>query len=548
MKRWQTVSWRSALLLSVLALFASGCPGCDQPVEGDPFFDPAGFGQYEFDGEPDIEAPERVLFGDVEPGRTVTRTAEIRNAGRETLKVSEWTISDGFELAFANRLDAPDEIRPGDAEIVAITFTAFDDSEFRGTLTIGSNDPDEPEVVIDLFANAKFPCLETVPDDVVDFGEVDPDDRVDRIVEIRNCSPNAPTTFAIEGISGDREFDFAREPEFERMTLGIGESVSVVIAFAPTAAGSYEATLDIESDDEFRPRHSLELRGIGAQGQCPTPVIVASHPERGEAIARPSATLDALPLDRIRLTAAESIAYDDKTIASYSWSLVRKPADSGTTLSQNATSLTNELYLDLAGEYIVELEVTDNEDVRSCAAARMTVRATANEDIHIQLVWDTPNDPDQFDSSGSDVDLHLLHPQGVWNDDPYDCFWQNLIPDWGQSRPAGIDSLDCERDSSRQGCHDDPSLDIDDVDGWGPENINLNNPENNSRYAVGIHYFSDHSYGVSYATTRIYVGGILRAEYRRQRLLHNEFWYVADIDWPSAAISANGQVFPTFPQ
>lgn len=543
------VSWRVVVAVALFALVASGCPGCNEPIGDSDFFDPGEFGEYEFDGEPDIEAPDRVLMGEVPIGETATQTAEVKNVGRETLKISEWKLdNDEFVLRFGNQLNPPDELEPGESVLIGIDFTAADDDEHRGTLTIQSNDPDEAKFDIDLFANAKFPCLETVPDDVVNFGEVESDERLERIVEIRNCSANARTTFTLLGITGDEDaFSFAREPEFQTRTLEIGESVSVVIAFEPPSPGRYTGALEIESDDEFRPEHSLELRGVGAEGQCPTPVIIAANPERGEAEARPTNTFEVLPLDTMRLSGEQSVAYDDKFIDRWEWSLISKPQDSAAEFSNTNTNPQNELYLDLAGDYVVELEVWDNEGVKSCAAARMTLRAIADEDIHIQLVWDTPNDPNQNDSSGSDVDVHLLHPFGQWNRTPWDCFWQNLIPDWGQSRPAGTDSLDCEQDPARQGCQDDPSLDIDDVDGWGPENINLNNPEPDTRYAVGVHYFSDHGYSMSFATIRIFIGGVMRAEYRRQRLVDQEFWYVADIDWPSATISPNGQVFDSFP-
>lgn len=537
---------RVGIAIALLA-HLSACNGCQQPVDETDFFDPSSFGEYEFDGEPDIEAPERILFGEVAAGTVGTQTAEIRNVGREKLKFSEWRISDGFELSYTNSTDAPDELEPGEAVTVVIAFNAPDDEEHRGTLVVESNDPDEPVTEIQLFVNATFPCLETIPDDVVDFGEIDPGDTLPRIVTIRNCSPNAETTFTIEGISGSDAFAFT-EPVDTRRVLAIGEEIDVVIGFTPPEAGLFEGALDIVSDDEFRPEHSLELRGIGAEGQCPSAIISGvSDISGGEFVANPNASFQTIPLDRMLLRGDESIAYDGKFIDEYAWSLVRRPQDSAARYTNGPEAMDQELFLDLAGEYVLELEVWDNEGVKSCNTARVTVQAVADEDIHVQLVWDTPNDPNQNDSSGSDVDLHLLHSNGTWNRSPWDCFWQNLIPDWATDRPNGVDSFDCERDPDREGCHDDPSLDIDDVDGWGPENINLNNPELNETYNVGVHYFSDHGYGMSLATVRIYIGGVLRAEYPRQQLFDQEFWHVADVTWPAGDVNARGQVYDTFP-
>ena len=65
---------------------------------------------------------------------------------------------------------------------------------------------------------------------------------------------------------------------------------------------------------------------------------------------------------------------------------------------------------------------------------------------------------------------------GSWFQQPYDCYYQNPTPDWGQQGNPDDDLL----------------LDLDDIDGGGPENIGLSNPENTQNlgnlYIVGVHY------------------------------------------------------------
>ena len=64
--------------------------------------------------------------------------------------------------------------------------------------------------------------------------------------------------------------------------------------------------------------------------------------------------------------------------------------------------------------------------------AQVRIFAEPDEDIHLQLVWDTPGDRDQTDGTGTDVDLHFLHPNGMsWFDRLQDCFFGNPSPDWG---------------------------------------------------------------------------------------------------------------------
>ena len=154
------------------------------------------------------------------------------------------------------------------------------------------------------------------------------------------------------------------------------------------------------------------------------------------------------------------------------------------------------------------------------------VHADPTEDIHLQLVWNTPSDPDQTDVNGTDLDLHFRHPQADDWSGPFNCSWQNPNPDWGEPFDMA----------------DDPSLDIDDINGAGPENINLSNPENatvEAPYRVGVHYFrSDLNLGAnaemsaeSEVTVRVYLSGELTYSATRRLESSNDLWEVAAIIW-----------------
>ena len=145
-------------------------------------------------------------------------------------------------------------------------------------------------------------------------------------------------------------------------------------------------------------------------------------------------------------------------------------------------------------------------------------------------MWNTPGDPNETDigaGRGSDVDLHFVHPNGIWNRSPWDCYWQNKNPNWGDTAIP----------------EDDPSLDIDDTDGAGPENINLNNPESVT-YRVGVFYFSDHGYGPANVTVRIYLDGVERFANTFPGLEDRQFWDVARITWPSRDIERISTLHP----
>ena len=172
-----------------------------------------------------------------------------------------------------------------------------------------------------------------------------------------------------------------------------------------------------------------------------------------------------------------------------------------------------------AAKALVEIEGTTEPTIPICGY----IPCPFDDDIVVELVWDTPDDPDQTDTgpgAGSDLDLHFRHPYGSWQDPVWDCNPSNLTPDWGVS-----------------GANDeDPVMLRADNDGAGPEIVVLKQRED-VNYSVGIYYTSDNSYGPSWATVRIFIEGTLVYESTDMMLVIGEFWHVADI-------SSDGLIVP----
>ena len=209
-------------------------------------------------------------------------------------------------------------------------------------------------------------------------------------------------------------------------------------------------------------------------------------------------------------------SHSELPVEEYVWDLREQPAGSTSTFVSDESGETGQLFLDLVGSYVLCLTIIDANDTMS-APTCTTIFAIPSQLIHIQLVWDTDT---------SDMDLHLLHQnaQGQWGmgsqNQPWDCYFANKTPSWG----VGVEST--------------PSLDIDDINGYGPENINLDNPEDDHVYSVGVQYYDPHEAGESIATVRIYIHSSLESEQSRalnsQMFGTKDFWYASDIDWGSA--------------
>jgi hypothetical protein len=517
-------------LVTALALFSFGCSdNTDRQVD---IFNPKDYGEWTYSGQPDIDGPDRVMMGDMLEGETRTRQVEILNVGRAPLKVGEWEIRGPFELSFPLYDGTPpDTLMPGASITATISHTASDELRVEGTLDIASNDPDEAVFQIDLFANADFPCLELEPTEI-DYGQRDLGVTHTQSVFATNCSSRSIVEFEITDIEGDPEFSL--QENMTEYSLEPGETVEVPVEFRPEQPGEYAAEMLVSSNDEFEPERTVELMGRGRPYDCPTAVIVADNLNReGSTIADPGAQMDAVPLDTIDLDASRSSDPEGTGIDEYEWSIVDRPTDS-TNDFENTDGANATIWMQTAGTYVVELNVVNGLGVRSCEPARLQIDVVPDEDIHLQLVWSTPQDSNETDNNGSDVDLHFLHPNadGDWNYAPWDCFWRNMEPDWGQQGDPT----------------DDPSLDIDDVNGAGPENINLDNPEVGLTYDVGVYYYADHNFGRSLVTTRVYIGGQLLMELSGQEMTNQEFWHVAQIEWPSGSITRVDRMYDSFPQ
>lgn len=510
---------------------------------------------------PDIDGPERVIFGRVPAGGFAQKIISVQNVGRAQLDVGEIFLSETTsEFAFCFPSGAGENSQctspetPGaypptldflDTINIQINYAPTDDFEDVGQLKIQSNDPDERPFTINLSANGAEPCILVEDETGVDFGAAFIGNASQRTVTIQNCSPNKQ--LIIDAIrltpSSDEEF-FINEaglpgtlPDSPAI-VEVDEAINFVLNYAPLSEDPNQATIEILSNDTVKTPLLIPVTGRGSNNACPEAVATAR--EVGTA-QPPLEFVETIPLATIEFDGSASSDPDESDtenngVATYEWSIVQRPPDSTSRLETDPNDPARpRLFLDLAGLYEVELRVFDGQNTPSCNTAKVSVLATPDEDVHVQLVWDTPGDPDQTDSGtgmGADLDLHMLHPAGNWNEPPWDCFWRSIEPDWGT-----------DGDTS-----DNPSLDIDDTDGAGPENINLNNPENIT-YRVGAYYFSDHAYGPSYATIRIFLSTVLVFEYRDKYLERTgEFWDVSTIEWgTSPRVNQIDQTYDGFP-
>ena len=441
-------------------------------------------------------------FGHVADGEQASLEVSVTNVGALPLHIEDIVInaSSEFELELDPKVSFPFTIVDSETTLTfSVSYSPSAVGEDTGQLRIFSDDARTPEYVLELSANSSTPCLRLSESELEFSPAVAIGDVRQHVIEVESCGGVPLELGGIERISGDATEIFIDEPEaLEGLVVAAGESAFFNVYYAPIDEGVDTAEFELSSNDPLNPQAALVVIGSGTANQCPTAVIsggVLGGPIQGQEVA-------AVPLETLIVDGTGS--YDiESSISEYRWSVSTRPAGSTAALV-DAGDGSARLFLDLAGDYEVCLQVVDAQSTLSCNTDCVSVTATPNKKVHVQLVWYTDSDPVIGDTSGTDLDLHFVRlPQGTWGDageaagpGGWDVYFENKFPTWIVA----------------DGNDEHPTLDIDDRDGEGPENVNLDDPNPCSWYAVGVHYFDDYGFDTSYGTVRIYVEGKRRFE------------------------------------
>lgn len=498
---------------------------------------------------PEIFVPENVVFTRIPQGASDWRLLEISNIGYAPLEINGISLdtAEEFSLTYptvtgsgtdlsvgpsdSDSSTPPNRISPGDNLYVRVTYTAADDQFRNDRVRIDSNDPSNPIKLVALTANSNSPCLE-IGTAEVNFGLSSIGNTRPTSVTISNCSDVAETVVTGIELTNNADGVYAlltnslpgQLPEGGNAVLGPRESATFRINYSPVEEQVDEGQLTVRSNDVANPVQRVPVIGQGSTYECP--IAIARGRITGTTQWQTTA-VSGIPLDVIELNGEDS--YDpDGTSLNYEWTIVQRPRGSGAVISPNNTRVTPSIMLDIAGRYVIELNVFDEFGITACEPAQLELEAAPNADIHVELTWEVPSSPS---NSGTDLDLHYIHPNGVFGDNnQWQIYWNRASADWGDDGTV--------------------SLDIDDRTGQEPENVNHNNPGGTvdapRTFSVGVYYYSDLSnWGITVATIRIYLGGTLVRERSRSLTTGGvgvagermgDFWYTADIPWDGVSL------------
>jgi hypothetical protein len=455
--------------------------------------------------------PDHIDFAAQDVGQPTTALFQVGNRGTGALTIDARVTGDAFALDAA-----PDHVAAGLAERGQVRFTPPAEGSFAGSLVMTSDDETHPTLIIPLTGEGGPPEL-TITPNPVDFGLVNEGPGATRAVTLANTGHD---TLHVESAKLENGSAFTLDSSTLPADVAPGGSVDVHVSLRPRAGMDHALT------DRIVVTHAAGQGTAVVEANINlAPVAVAVEMITRRTVVKVGVGTDVV-VDGSETHDPEGDPF------SYVWSLTQQPGGSIAALVGQGQP-TTQVTPDVVGDYDVTLRAIDVHGAYSDASVQILPR-----DLSIVLTWIPAGDAGCGNGCGqSDLDLHLVAPNGSLGDygtcpagcDPSfcgelddshltcrqsgtDCAYANRAPEWGQ--PGRID---------------DPRLDVDDVRGYGPEIISLDDPEDGD-YRVVVHYCLDRlGDEPSLATIQVIEQGVVSFTSEPQHMIQNDAWTAATL-------------------
>lgn len=435
--------------------------------------------------------PEALDYGEVVAGQeTPALDVYVDNAGLAEL-VAELTV-EGDDAGAFTLAEASLTLEPGGQRTIPVTFAPTELRPYAANLVVSSNDPEQALWVVPLAGIGRVPYapeIELRPASL-DLGAVAVGAEKLGFFEIANLG-DADLVLGSIVQAGAGAFQLETDPS--GAVVPPGQSRAVVVRYAPVQPAGDSGEVRVPSNDADEPEVVLSLQANGG-GVFDYPEAVIACPGRvdlaGPLLVHLDGTASTEPLGGP---------------LSYWWEVVRRPtAADPARQPEPRDEAEADLWIDAAGTWEVTLQVTSELGVPS-VPEKCVIEAVPVDELHVELSWG---------GATSDLDLHLADGEAAFFSVPGDVSWCNRNPDWGT---AGV-------------ADDDPRLDVDDDDGFGPENVNVASPADGT-YLVRVHHFDDGDDGSVTANVQVFTYGTL-AWSGSKVLARNDVWEVGQVNWP----------------
>jgi hypothetical protein len=220
--------------------------------------------------------PSTLNFGFVGAGSSRTNKVEILNVGFADCDIFQANLTVNPSQVFAVLTSLPAQgqsLPPNQRLTLELSYTPSGAPQSQGTLIILSSDQANPQLAITLLGASGQSCIEVLPSPI-DLGasKVGCRGLDDTVTVINACStPLTISGVRFNGQATDSEIRLRRAPTFP-ITLALGQSTEIVLAYVPADLGTDQRTLEILNSAPGQSPYLVPLvgRGVDSDEQTDT--------------------------------------------------------------------------------------------------------------------------------------------------------------------------------------------------------------------------------------------------------------------------------------
>ena len=197
--------------------------------------------------------PTSFEFGNQPVNSEAGQTLTISNEGDAMLEDGTLSLSAPFSASSTSF-----SIAPGASKSFTIKFKPTSRGPVLGNLTVASNDPDSPSLLIGLSGTGVAPYLSVSPASL-DFGTIPVGESVTRTLTISNQNNSNSATLTLSSFqTTNAQFSFSGP---ESTSLAPGTSTTVQVTLTPASSGTKGGNLTFQSNDPYHASNTVALTG-----------------------------------------------------------------------------------------------------------------------------------------------------------------------------------------------------------------------------------------------------------------------------------------------
>lgn len=221
------------------------------------------------EGTPDIVVdPLLINFGLVEVGTgpAAIETVSVSNIGDDALEIYGLELEDpDFGTVYTISGISSVLVEPGSSVSFTVTYEPLTAIAYGTRVLIDSNDPDEPQVGVELRAEGLAPAIEVTPESYA-FGTLYLGCEAEHLVRIANVGNADLVVSDLDYVSesSDLHFDVNEAANGPLpWTIAPDASLSVLVDYVPLDDRDDDGFLTVTSNDPYKPQVKSSQTGVG---------------------------------------------------------------------------------------------------------------------------------------------------------------------------------------------------------------------------------------------------------------------------------------------